>query len=87
MFTADQRVAIVFDRDSAPSPAQFREEIDDGRALGQRDRRAVGGDGDQGFGAAAALAAAFFWALYARTLPRLAASTMSATDRKLPVCP
>lgn len=81
MFAADQRVTVVFDGDGAPGPPEFVQQVGDGGAVRQRDVVAVGGDGDQGFGAAAAFAAAFFWALYARTLPRLASSTMSATDR------
>lgn len=80
MFAPDQSFAVVFNRDRSAGPAQPGEKVGDGRAQCQRNRFSVGGDGYQEFDAAASLAAAFFCALYARTLRRLAGSTMSATD-------
>lgn len=87
MLAAQQRLAVVFDRDGALAPAELLQEVGDGRAVGERDALAVGRDGDAYFFAAAALAAAFFSALNARTLSRLAASTMSATDMNVPGLP
>lgn len=82
MLAAQQRFAVVFDGDGAAGELERDEQVDDAGPAGELDRVAVGRDGDQGyFFAAACLAAAFFSALKARTLPRLASSTMSATDR------
>jgi hypothetical protein len=54
----------VFDGHRALRPTEFGEQVDDGRAVVEPHRLAVGGNGDgQDFAAAASLAAAFFCAL------------------------
>ncbi len=85
MLAAQQGLAVVFDGNRALTPAQLVQQIANSRSIGERGGLPVGDDGDaQDRMAAAALAAAFFSALPARTLPSEALSTMSATDRNVP---
>lgn len=83
MLAANERVAVVLDRDGLVRPACFDEQIGHRRPVMHGDRVAVrsDGDGQRYFFGAASLAAAFFSALPCRTFARLASSTMSATDR------
>lgn len=88
MLAAQQGLAVVFDGDRALAPSEVVQQIANGRAVGERGALPVGDDGDaQDRTAAAALAAAFFSALPARTLSSEARSTMSATDRNVPGLP
>ena len=64
MLAADERLAVVFHRNGSPRPSEVDEQVGHGRAVRQRDRRTVRGDGEaQDFAAVKALAAAFFCAL------------------------
>ncbi|MEY2398098.1 MAG: hypothetical protein QOJ00_1272 [Actinomycetota bacterium] len=64
MLAADQRVTVVLHGHGAAGPTELGQQVVDRGTVVESDGVAVGGDGDaQDFGAAAAFAAAFFWAL------------------------